>query len=100
MNQADIEWLYGPGFRIIATKHGDFAIPPGIKPDLGRALIEHDSFAHHWMCHEGIAANCPDGCDGSHGDGARTALYKRIERVTSDDEWRAGNRETTHDDIM
>ncbi len=98
MEQADIEWTYGPGFRIIATTHGEFAIPPGIKLDLARALIENDSMAHHWMVHDNDPTKCPDGCD-EHGDPARVDLYRKIERVsTLTDKER--NPFTTHDDIM
>lgn len=65
----------------VSTKHGDFTIPAGLRSDLARKLIEDDSFAHAWICHEGIAANCPDGCDGAGGCPERARLYLAIDRV-------------------
>lgn len=55
--------------------------PLGMRYDLARKLVEDNAFAHMWLCHNGNADECPDGCDGSGTSGnveIRTKLYESI----------------------
>jgi len=74
--------------------------PLGMKYDLARKLVEDNAFAHMWLCHNGNADECPDGCDGSGTSGnvdVRTKLYEniRIYHTKSDlDAYRRGYRDS------
>lgn len=55
--------------------------PLGMKHTLAVKLVEDPDFAHTWLCHNGNAHECTDGCEGGCTSGnmdLRTKLYNDI----------------------